>query len=96
MFDVRKPKQGPIVLIRAATGNELSNYEKRKLASVEENAQENRIESISVNGQLQYLDPINKEIKINLGELANKDSITPDEISTEELFFIKCELDSLL
>ena len=39
MFDVRKPKQKPIVVIRAATGAELSNYEKHKLANIEENAQ---------------------------------------------------------
>lgn len=96
MFDVRKPKQNPIVVIRSATGNELSNYEKRKLANIEDNAQENKIEIISINGERQYLDPINKEVKINLGGLASKDKITPAEISAEELFFIKCELDESL
>ena len=93
MFDVKKPSQKPIVVIRSATGAELSAYEKRKLANVEENAQENVIEVISINGERQYLDPINKEVKINLGTLAAKNEITPAEISAEELFFIKCELE---
>lgn len=94
MFDVSRPKQKPLVVIRAATGNELTNYEKRKLANIEDNAQENTIEVISINGERQHLDPINKEVKITLGELANKNKITPTEISDDELFFIKCELDN--
>lgn len=93
MFDVKKPSNKPVVIIRAATGAELSNYEKRKLANIEENAQENVIEIISINGERQYLDPINKEVKISLGNLASKSEITPAEISAEELFFIKCELE---
>ena len=92
MFDVRKPRQKPMVIIRAATGNELTNYEKRKLANIEENAQENKIEAISVNGKRQYLDPINKEVQITLGGLANKDKIAPSEVSESELFFIECNL----
>ena len=93
MFDVHKPVQKPIVVIRAASGHELSAYEKRKLAGIEEHAQENTVEIISINGERQYLDPVNKEVKIELGNLAAKDKVTPVEISTEELFFIKCELD---
>jgi hypothetical protein len=93
MFDVRKPKQKPIVVIRAATGHELSNYEKRKLANIEENAQENKIEVIRVNNQVLKIDPLNKEVKIDLGDLAFKQKVTPAEISSEDLFFIKCELD---
>ena len=46
MIEIRKPNKKPIVVIRAATGNELSNYEKRKLANIEDNAQENKIEVI--------------------------------------------------
>lgn len=95
MFDVRrKVNSKPIVVIRAATGHELSNYEKRKLASVEEGAQKNKIEAISINGTKQYLDPINKEVKINLSDLAFKEKITPADISAEDLFFIKCELEN--
>lgn len=93
MFDVRKPNQKPIVVIRAATGNELSNYEKRKLASIEDNAQENKIEVIKVNDQRLQIDPINKEVRIDLGGLAFKSKVGPEELSADELFFIKCELD---
>lgn len=93
MIEIRKPAQKPIVVIRAATGHELSNYEKRKLASIEENAQVNKIEVIKVNGQPQQIDPLNKEVKIDLGALAFKSTITPNEVSPHDLFFIKCELD---
>ena len=93
MIEIRKPTKKPVVVIRAATGNELSNYEKRKLANIEENAQENRIEVIKVNDQRLQIDPINKEVKIDLGGLAFKSKITPNEISADELFFIKCELE---
>ena len=93
MFDVRKPTKKPIVVIRAATGNELSNYEKRKLANIEDNAQENKIEVIRVNNQKLQIDPINKEVKIDLGNLAFKSKVTPGDISANELFFIKCELE---
>lgn len=93
MFDVRKVQPQQVTIIRAASGYELSNYEKNKLASIEENAQENKIESISINNERQYLDPISKEVKISLGELAAKDRITPEELSMDDLFFIKCEFD---
>ena len=94
MFDLQRPKQKPMVIIRAATGNELSNYEKRKLANIEERAQENRIEVIRVNDKRLPIDPLNKEVKIELGELASQDKVKPDDISTQDLFFIKCELDA--
>lgn len=93
MFDVRKPTKKPIVVIRAATGNELSNYEKRKLANIEDNAQENKIEVIRVNDQKLQIDPINKEVRIDLGNLAFKSKVAPADLSADELFFIKCELD---
>lgn len=96
MFDVRKPSKKPIVVIRAATGNELSNYEKRKLANIEDNAQENKIEVIRVNDQRLQVDPINKEVRIDLGNLAFKSKITPGDMSADELFFIKCELDETI
>lgn len=94
MFDVRKPTQKQIVVIRAATGNELSNYEKRKLMNIENNAQENKIEVIKVNDKKLQIDPINKEVRIDLGDLASKDAITSKEISADDLFFISCSLDS--
>jgi ABC-type Zn uptake system ZnuABC Zn-binding protein ZnuA len=94
MFDVKKPKQKPIVVIRAATGKELSEYEKHKLASIEKNAQENKIEVISLNvdGHKQRIEPLNKEVQIDLGSLALSSSVTPADMSTEDLFVIKCEL----
>jgi hypothetical protein len=96
MFDINKPKQKPVVIIRAATAGELSNYEKHKLASIEDNAQENKIETIKVNvdGSIQQIEPLNKEVTIDLGKLALKSSVTPADMSSDELFFIKCELDS--
>jgi hypothetical protein len=93
MLEIKRPVKKPIVVIRAATGNELSNYEKRKLANIEENAQENKIESIVVNDQRLQIDPLNKEVKIDLGGLAFKSAVAPKDLSTDELFFIKCELD---
>jgi ABC-type Zn uptake system ZnuABC Zn-binding protein ZnuA len=92
-FDVKRPTQKPIVVIRAATGNELSNYEKRKLKTIEDNAQENKIEVIKVNNKVMPVDKLNKEVRIDLGELSQKDTITSNEISEDDLFWIKCELD---
>jgi hypothetical protein len=80
-------------VIRAATGNELSNYEKRKLTNIEDNAQENKIEVIKLNNQRLQIDPLNKEVRIDLGNLAFKNKVGPQELSADELFFIKCELD---
>jgi hypothetical protein len=93
MFEVQKQKQKPIVIIRAATESELSAYEKHKLANIEERAQENRIEAIRVNGQRLSVDALNKEVRIDLGEMAFQHKVRPVDMSTEELFFIKCELD---
>lgn len=95
MIEIRKPKQKSCTaatVIRAATGNELSNYEKHKLANIEDNAQKNKIEVIKVNNQKLQIDPVNKEVQINLGQLAFKNTIGPTELSANELFFIKCEL----
>lgn len=93
MIEIKKPVEKPIVIIRSATGNELTNYEKRKLANIEDNAQENRIEAIKVNGQKLPIDPENKEVSLNLGKIAFKSAITPEDMTSEELFLIKCELD---
>lgn len=93
MIEIKKPTHKPIVVIRTATGNELSNYEKRKLANIEANAQENKIEVIKLNNQTLQVDPINKEVRIDLGSLAFKSKVSPTDLSTDELFFIKCELD---
>lgn len=96
MFEVHKPRQKPIVVIRAASGKELSEYERHKLANIEKNAQENKIEVISLNvdGHKQQIEPLNKEVQINLGSMALKSNVAPADLSTEDLFVIKCELDN--
>ena len=91
MFYVNRPTPKCKAIIRPATQIELSNYEKQKLASIEENAQENRIESLSINGN--RIDPIDKDVNIVLGDMAFKHTVSPADISAEDLFFIKCELD---
>jgi hypothetical protein len=98
MFDVRRQKPKPVVVIRAATGNELSEYEKNKLANIEKNAQENKIETVSliVNGDKQRIEPLNKEVNIELGSLAIKSNVAPGDISKDDLFVIKCELDDTI
>lgn len=97
MIEIRKLAQKPVVVIRAATGYELSMYEKRKLATIEDNAQENKIEviSLNVNDEKQRLPIDSKEVCIDLGELALKNTITPDEISTDDLFLIECSLNDV-
>lgn len=93
MLEIYKQNNNqPMTVIRAATGNELSEYEKRKLATVEENAQENKIEVIRVNNKRLYVDPAKKEVKIELGDLAFKSKIKSEDFNSDELFFIKCEL----
>ena len=76
----------------------MSEYEKNKLANIEKNAQENRIETISliVNGDKQIIEPLNKEVNIELGSLAIKSNVTPKDISKDDLFVIKCELDDTI
>ena len=95
MIKVQKPQQknNPITVIRAASGNELTNYEKKKLASIEENAQENTIEAIRVNGKRAVVDPETKVAQINLGDLAFRSTVSPSDLDNGELFFIRCELD---
>jgi hypothetical protein len=94
MITVKKqPQNKPIAVIRAATGNELTNYEKKKLAGIEENAQQNKINAIRVNGESVPVDHETKVADIKLGDLAFKSVITSDDFDTNEYIFIKCELD---
>ena len=91
MIEVRKSTKNPtMTAIRAASGRELSLYEKCKLERIEENAQENKLEIVSVNGQRLQIE--NKAVNIELGDLASKDIIKPDDISTD-LYYIQCDLD---
>ena len=93
MIDVRKPTNKPITVIRAASGHELSNYEKNKLAGIEENAQKNKIEIIKLNDERLQIDSDNKAVTINVGNLAFKNKVGASDLDTEEMFFIKCDLD---
>lgn len=93
MINVYKLKERPIVLIRAATGYELTKYERYKLASIEEKAQVNKLESVSINGTPVAINPETKDANIELGNLAFKDLVDPNDISLQELFLIECALD---
>ena len=94
MIKVQKQQQNnPVTIIRAASGNELTNYEKKKLASVEENAQENKVEVIRVNGIRVPIDTDTKVADISLGSLSFKNTISQDDLDPNEYFFIRCELD---
>lgn len=93
MIKIQRLTERPIVLIRTATAGELTRYERFKLAGIEEKAQVNTLESISVNGQAISIDPATKDANIELGDLAFKSEVDPDDVSLQELFFIKCELD---
>ncbi len=73
----------------------MSNYEKWKLQNVEAGAQVNKLEMIKVETPSKkeaFVNIDNKTAKIELGELALKSKITPEEISPEDLFLIECAL----
>lgn len=78
--------------IRAASASELTKYEKDKLSSIEDRAQQNKIECFRINGNRVPIDS-NKTVNIDMGKLAFKSAVTSDDIDSSELFFIKCELD---
>lgn len=95
MFEVKKPVEKSIVVIRTASPQELTNYEKWKLENIEEGAQVNKLELIRVttsSNKEAFTSIDNKTATIELGELALKDKITAKEISSEELFLIECAL----
>jgi hypothetical protein len=94
MIKVQKqPQSTPLTVIRAASGNELTDYEKKKLAGIEEFAQQNKIDVIKVNGKRMPVDPETKTANINLGAMAFKSTVTPSDVDSNELFFIRCSLD---
>lgn len=94
MINVQKQQTNDsITVIRAASGNELTNYEKNKLAGIEEQAQQNKIEAVKINNKRIPIDSETKTANIELGSLAFKSTLTPDAVDSNELFFIKCELD---
>ena len=93
MIKIQKQEDTPITIVRAATGNELTDYEKKKLASIEEHAQQNKIEAIRINGKRASVDPDTRVAQINVGDLAFKSTVSPSDLNTGELFFIRCSLD---
>lgn len=93
MITIQKQPTCPAPVIRAVTGDELTEYERNKLAGIEEHAQENKIEVIRINDKKVPVNSSTKTANIKLGNLAFKSVITPGELSTGECFFIKCELD---
>jgi hypothetical protein len=97
MFEVKRPEEKSIVVIRTATPHELSNYEKWKLESIEDGAQVNKLEMIRIEtpSKKEAFSSIeNKTAVVELGELALKNKVTPEDLSQEELFLIECSLDA--
>lgn len=96
MFDVKRPSKKPIVVIRTATPQELSDYEKWKIKNIEEGAQVNKIEAVRImtSSNKEVFSSIDAKVAtIELGDLAVKSKITAEDISAEELFLIECALD---
>lgn len=94
MINIQSKQNTPITVIRAASGSELTEYEKKKLNTVEEYAQQNKIEIIKVDGKRATIDSETKtaNINLNLKNLAFKSAITSEDVDSNSLFFIKCEL----
>lgn len=93
MLNIQKQQDTPTTIIRAATSGELSTYEKNKLAKIEEQAQQNKLEAIRVNDVRVPIDQNTKTANIKVGTLAFKSTVTSNEIDGNELFFIRCSLD---
>ena len=95
MIEVQKQQQNNnyITVIRPASSKELTEYEKNKLDGIEEFAQQNRIETVRVNGKLVPVDKELKTVNIELGDLAFKNVISTNDL--DGYFFIKCELGEL-
>ena len=93
MIKVQKQQTTTFSVIRSASERELSNYEKTKLASIEANAQQNKLETIRVNGNRIPIDPETKTANIKVGDLAFKSVVTSNDLDKNELFFIRCSLD---
>lgn len=94
MIKIQNQQQAvPVSVIRTASEQELSNYEKNKLAGIEEHAQQNKLESIRINGNRIPVESDTKTANIKVGDLAFKSVVTPKEIDNSELFFIRCSID---
>ena len=93
MIKVQQKQTTPTSVIRTASERELSEYEKNKLAAIEEQAQKNKLEVIRINGERVPVDTDTKTANIKVGDLAFKSVVTSDDIDSKELFFIRCSLD---
>ena len=93
MIKIQKQQPVQTSVIRTASESELSQYEKNKLASIEERAQQNRLEVIRVNGNRVPVDPDTKTVNIKVGDLAFKNVVNSNDLDSNELFFIRCALD---
>jgi hypothetical protein len=95
MIEIKRPEEKRIVVIRTASPQEFSNYEKWKLEGIDPGAQVNKLEAIKVTTPSRKVANVSIDDKVatvELGELALKDKITAKEISPEELFIIECAL----
>ena len=89
MIEINKPAQAQTTqVIRAASSFELTLEEKEKLARIDDLAEPNVIERISINEEL--IDPVDKQINISLGKLAESDTVTPQLVDTSSVFIIEC------
>ena len=93
MIKIQQQPSATTTIIRAASERELSEYEKNKLATIEEKAQQNKLESIRINGERVPIDSETKTANIKVGNLAFKSVVTSNDLDNKELFFIKCSLD---
>ena len=93
MIKIQRQQNTTAPVIRPASERELSNYEKTKLAGIEEQAQQNKLEVVRINGVRVPIDSDTKTANIKVGELAFKSVVTSNELDTNELFFIRCTLD---
>lgn len=89
MIEINKPTKAQTTqVIRTASSFELTLEEKEKLARIDDLAEPNVIERISINEEL--IDPVDKQINISLGELAKSDAVTPQLVDTSSVFIIEC------
>lgn len=89
MIEINKPAKAQTTqVIRTASSFELTLEEKEKLARIDDLAEPNVIERISINEEL--IDPVDKQINISLGELAKSDVVTPQLVDTSSVFIIEC------
>ena len=93
MIKIQKQQSTSSSIIRPVSELEMSTYEKNKLASIEERAQQNKLEVIRINGNRVPVDSDTKTANIKVGDLAFKSTITNAELDSGELFFIRCALD---